>query len=106
RNAESAKKEALLESKEEAHVIRQQVEEELRERRTEAQKQEERLITKEENLDRKRVLLEKRELSLEDREDTLIEKQQQIQVMKSNVEETIAEQKKELESICDYNSEE
>src|SRR5690625_4628688 len=43
RNAESAKKEALLESKEEAHVFRQQVEEELRERRTEAQKLEERL---------------------------------------------------------------
>src|SRR5699024_730166 len=106
KNTESAKKEALLESKEEAHVFRQQVEEELRERRTEAQKQEERLITKEENLDRKSVLLEKRELSLEDREDTLIEKQQQIEEMESKVEETIAEQKKELERISGYTSEE
>src|SRR5699024_7226832 len=109
--------EALLESKEEAHVFRQQVEEELRERRTEAQKQEERLITKEENLDRKSVLLEKRELSLEDREDTLIEKQQQIEESERKmeekkakkerkVEEKIAEKKKELERISGYTSEE
>src|SRR5699024_8373177 len=48
----------------------------------------------------------KRELSLEDREDTLIEKQQQIEEMESKVEETIAEQKKELERISGYTSEE
>ncbi len=106
RNAESAKKEALLESKEEAHVFRQQVEEELRERRTETQKQEERLLTKEENLDRKSVLLEKRELSLENREETLIEKQQQIEEMESKVDDMIAEQKTKLEKISGYTSEE
>lgn len=105
RNAESAKKEALLESKEEAHVFRQQVEEELRERRTETQKQEERLLTKEENLDRKSVLLEKRELSLENREETLIEKQQQIEEMESKVDDMIAEQKTKLEKISGYTSE-
>lgn len=105
RNAESAKKEALLESKEEAHVFRQQVEEELRERRTETQKQEERLVTKEENLDRKSVLLEKRELSLENREESLIEKQQQIEEMESKVDTMIAEQKNELERISGYTSE-
>ena len=105
RNAESAKKEALLESKEEAHVFRQQVEEELRERRTETQKQEERLLTKEENLDRKSVLLEKRELSLENREETLVEKQQQIEEMGSKVDEMIAKQKSELERISGYTSE-
>lgn len=104
RNAESAKKEALLESKEEAHVFRQQVEDELRERRTEAQKQEERLLTKEENLDRKTVLLEKRELSLENREETLVEKQQQIEEMESKVDEMIAKQKHELERISGYTS--
>ncbi len=105
RNAESAKKEALLESKEEAHVFRQQVEEELRERRTETQKQEERLVTKEENLDRKSVLLEKRELSLENREESLIEKQQQIEEMESKVDKMITEQKNELERISGYTSE-
>ena len=105
RNAESAKKEALLESKEEAHVFRQQVEEELRERRTETQKQEERLVTKEENLDRKSVLLEKRELSLENREESLIEKQQQIEEMESKVDTMITEQKNELERISGYTSE-
>lgn len=105
RNAESAKKEALLESKEEAHVFRQQVEEELRERRTETQKQEERLVTKEENLDRKSVLLEKRELSLENREESLIEKQQQIEEMESKVDIMITEQKNELERISGYTSE-
>src|SRR5690625_6913983 len=73
RNADAAKKEALLEAKEESHVSRQQVEEELRERRVEIQKQEDRLIQREETLDRKSDMFDKRELSLEKRELSLAE---------------------------------
>lgn len=105
RNADSAKKEALLEAKEDAHIFRQQVEDELRERRTEAQKQEERLLLKEENQERKSTMIEKRELTLEKREQTITEKQQQIEEMESKVEVMIAKQKEELERISGYTSE-
>src|SRR5690625_4427469 len=102
RNADAAKKEALLEAKEESHVFRQQVEEELRERRTEVQKQEERLIQKEEILDKKSVTFDQRELSLESREQTLAEKQQQIEEMESKVETMLEKQHTELERISGY----
>ncbi|CQR47625.1 Ribonuclease Y [Paraliobacillus sp. PM-2] len=102
RNADVAKKEALLEAKDESHKIRQQVDQELRERRLELQKQENRLLQKEENLDRKDETLDKRELMLEKKESSLAEKQQQIEEMERKVETTLSEQQTELERISGY----
>ena len=53
KTAESKKREALLEAKEEVHTLRQETEKDLRERRSEVQRQEHRLQQKEESLDRK-----------------------------------------------------
>ncbi|BAC13581.1 hypothetical conserved protein [Oceanobacillus iheyensis HTE831] len=105
RNADAAKKEALLEAKDETHKFRQQAEDEIRERRMEAQKQENRLMQKEENLDRKSETLDKRESSLESKEQSLTEQQQQIEEMKSKVEAMKDEQQAELERISGYTSE-
>jgi len=105
RNADAAKKEALLEAKEENHTLRQQAEEELRERRVEIQRQEDRLIQREETLDQKSVTLDQRELSLEKREQALVEKQQQIEEMESKVEATLEKQHTELERISGYTTE-
>src|SRR5699024_8715423 len=102
RNAEAAKKEALLEAKEESHVFRQQAEEELRERRLEIQKQEDRIAQREDVLDKKSITFDKREVSLEKREESLAEKQQQIEEMESKVKATLAEQQTELERISEY----
>jgi ribonucrease Y len=102
RNADAAKKEALLEAKDENHKLRQQTEQELRERRSEVQKQENRLMQREENLDRKSETLDKRELMLEKREQSLAEKQQQIEEMESKVEAILQEQQTELERISGY----
>ncbi|SDJ71028.1 ribonuclease Y [Sediminibacillus albus] len=102
RNADAAKKEALLEAKDENHKLRQQADQELRERRSELQRQESRLMQKEENLDRKSETLDKRELMLETREHSLTEKQQQIEEMESKVEAMISEQQAELERISGY----
>ncbi|WP_186577401.1 ribonuclease Y [Aquibacillus kalidii] len=102
RNAEVAKKEALLEAKDENHKLRQQADQELRERRMEIQKQETRLMQKEENLDRKDETLDKRELMLEKKESSLAEKQQQIEEMESKVGAMLSEQQTELERISGY----
>ena len=99
RNAEVAKKEALLEAKDENHKIRQDLEQEIRERRLELQKQENRLMQKEENLDRKDDTLDKRERMQEKKETTLAEKQQQIEEMESKVDAMLHEQQAELERI-------
>ena len=60
KTAESKKREALLEAKEEIHRSRNEYEREIRERRAEQQKQERRLQQKEENLDKKNDALEKK----------------------------------------------
>ncbi|MCR4935390.1 MAG: ribonuclease Y [Oscillospiraceae bacterium] len=60
KSAESKKREALLEAKEEIHKSRSEFEREEKERRTELQRQENRLRQKEENLDRKTDSLEKK----------------------------------------------
>ncbi|MCR2820645.1 ribonuclease Y [Lederbergia panacisoli] len=99
RAAESMKKEALLEAKDENHKLRTETERELRDRRTELQKQENRLLQKEENLDRKDETLDKRENLLEKKEESLNERQQHIEEMESKVDEMIRKQKSELERI-------
>ncbi|GEN57868.1 ribonuclease Y [Halolactibacillus alkaliphilus] len=99
RNAEVAKKEALLEAKDENHKIRQDLEQEIRERRLELQKQENRLMQKEENLDRKDDTLDKRERMQEKKEAILAEKQQQIEEMEGKVDAMLQEQQAELERI-------
>ncbi|MCP8616451.1 ribonuclease Y [Salirhabdus salicampi] len=102
RNAEAAKREALLEAKDEIHQLRQETDNELRDRRTEVQKQENRLMQKEENLDRKSESLDKRELMLEKKEESLAEKQQHLQEMESKVDELMKKQQAELERISGY----
>jgi len=104
RNADASKKEALLEAKEENHKLRQQAEDELRERRSEIQKLENRLMQREENLDSKSVTQDKRELMLEKREQSLTERQQQIEEMESKVEATLEKQETELQRISGYTS--
>ena len=102
RNADAAKKEALLEARDENHKLRQQAEDELRERRAELQRQENRLTQKEDLLDQKSVSLDNRELSLEKREEALAERQQQIDEMESKVQALLEEQQAELERISGY----
>lgn len=102
RNADAAKKEALLEARDENHKLRQQAEDELRERRAELQRQENRLTQREELLDNKSLTLDTRELSLDKREEVLTERQQQIEEMESKVEAMKEEQQTELERISGY----
>ena len=105
RNAESAKKEAILEARDENHTLRQQTEEELQERRMELQTQENRLLQKEESLERKGEIQDKRDLLLEEKEQSLAEQQQQIEEMESKVEAMKEEQQLELERISGYTTE-
>ncbi len=59
--AETKKREAVLEAKDEIHRLRTETERELRDRRNEVQRQEKRIIQKEEALDKKVDALEKKE---------------------------------------------
>ncbi|ALS78312.1 MULTISPECIES: ribonuclease Y [Planococcus] len=106
REAEAQKKEALLEAKDENHKLRTETESDIRERRSELQKQENRLLQREENLDRKDDALNKREASLERKDEALVEKQQHIEQMESKAEELVHQQQVEMERISSLTREE
>ncbi|MDP4105190.1 MAG: ribonuclease Y [Bacillota bacterium] len=106
READSLKKEALLEAKDEIHKLRTEAEREVRDRRNELQKQENRLLQREENLDRKDESLNKREILLEKKDDSLNQRQQHIEEMESKVDELVQLQQAELERISSLNREE
>ena len=76
--AETKKREALLEAKEENLKARNDLERETKERRAEIQRYEKRVLTKEENLDRKTELVEKKEHSLMAKEDDLRKRREEV----------------------------
>ncbi len=87
KSAESKKREALLEAKEEIHKSRTEYEREVKERRTELQKQERRLQQKEENIDKKSDILEKKTENLNKKLNEAEAQQEEIkQIKKSQLE--------------------
>src|SRR5699024_9857310 len=67
-DADSLKRERIIEAKDEAHRIRAEAEQEIREQRNDLARLERRLMSKEESLDRKQDAQEKREEELNRRE--------------------------------------
>lgn len=99
RTAETRKKEALLEAKDEIIRSRNEAEVEIKERRREVSRQERRIAQKEENLDKKLEGLEKKE-------NDLAAKQDEAEALKSEVRAALAEQTVRLEKISGMTSEE
>ena len=98
RNAESRKKEILLTAKEEALKTKNDIEKEVKDRRSEIQHMEKRVLQREENLDKKSDTLERREQSLSAKEANLSRKLQ-------DVEELSTKRQQELERISGLTSE-
>ena len=96
---EAAKKEKLLEAKEDVHRLRQELDKETKDRRNDLQRQERRLVSKEENLDRK---LE----SLEKKEEVLSAKEAKLDKSQAAIHEMHEKQKTELERISGLTTEE
>ena len=96
--AESKKKEAILEAKDEIHRQRTELEKELRERRSEVQRQERRLAQKEESLDRKTENIEKKDEQLTSKLKAAEKKAEEIELVKRS-------QIEMLEKISGFNKE-
>ena len=76
--AESKKREALLEAKEENMKAKADLDKEIKDRRNEVQRNEHRVQQKEESLDRKSDGLERKEQSLASREESLRKRQEEV----------------------------
>src|SRR6478735_11646022 len=92
RDAEVTRREAGIEAREQAIKLRADLETELRERRDQVVKIEERVIAKEDDIDRKLTELIRREQGVSDREVHLRQLQEEVKAIKDN-------ERKELERI-------
>ena len=99
KSAESKKREALVEAKEEIHKSRSEYEREEKSRRSELQKQERRLQQKEENLDRKTDSLERKTETLNQKIAAVENQQEEIALIKKS-------QLEMLEKVSGYTAEE
>ena len=99
KDAETQKKELLLEAKEEVHRLRNDFEKESRDRRNEQQKIEKRLLQKEESLDRKSE-------AIEAKENKYNQKLKAIEDREGKIESLIQEQKIKLEEVSGLTQEE
>ncbi|MFR8549087.1 MAG: ribonuclease Y [Lachnospiraceae bacterium] len=80
--AETKKREALLEAKEESLKTKNELDKETRERRTELQRYEKRVLSKEESVDKKADALERRESGIAAKEDELKKKSAEVEKLR------------------------
>ena len=98
KTAETRKREAMLEAKEESIRVKNDLDKEVKERRAEIQRSERRIVQKEENLDRKLEAIEKREAGF-------AAKEEEINKQKAQVARLNEERLQELERISGLTSE-
>ncbi|MGN0383209.1 MAG: Rnase Y domain-containing protein, partial [Eubacterium sp.] len=98
KTAETKKREALLEAKEENLRVKNEFEKESKERRAELQRYEKRVLSKEESIDKKAAQLEKREESLQ-------RKDEELTKVKAEVDKLNQQRIQELERISGLTSE-
>ena len=84
KTAETKKREALLEAKEEAIKTKNEIERESKERRAELQRYEKRVLSKEETLDKKSDALEKKEVKLNAKNAELDKQKKELDELKES----------------------
>ena len=98
KNAETKKREALLDAKEESLRTKNELDKEIRERRAEIQRNEHRIMQKEENLDKKLEAVEKKEAGF-------VAREEEINKQKAEVAKLNQQRVQELERISGLTSE-
>ena len=106
KEAETIKKEAVLQAKENLLKVKTEFERDSRDRKGELDVLERRLRSKEENLDRRTDLLSQKEVAIENREKTLLQKESQLNEKHDRASRILEEQQRKLEQIGGITSDE
>ncbi|HZA40367.1 MAG TPA: ribonuclease Y [Actinomycetota bacterium] len=97
RDAEATRKEALVEAKDEVHRVRQEAEADIKSRRAEIEKKEDRIAQRETVLDSRANSLDRKEQSIEDRDAELNRRRDELNSLEATV-------RSELEKIAGMSS--
>lgn len=106
READTIKKEAELHAKDTMIKLRQEFEQETKQRREEILVAEKRILTKEENVEKRLDLLEKKEKDLGQRLDVFRQKEQEVTVKNEELAKVIAQEKEMLHKISNLSRDE
>ena len=106
KEADKIKRDYLLDAKEEAHKLKTEVEQQVKDKKLEIKESEDRLILRENNIDKRDQTLQNREVMLEERENNLVNRQREIQKEQDKVEEIKKQQIELLEKIAGYSKNE
>ena len=99
KEADSYKRDSILEVKEESHRLKLETEKEIKEKKNELKEQEERILQRENNIDKRD------ESALDEREQKLTERGKQIQEEQNKVDEIKKQQLDILEKVSGYSRE-
>jgi ribonuclease Y len=106
KEAETIKKEAILQAKENLLKIKADFDKETKDRRSDLDVLEKRIRSKEENLDKRLDSLTQKESNIEDRVKSLIKKEGALEEKHHRLDKAFEEQKQKLETIAGISSEE
>jgi len=106
REAETKRKEAVLEAKDKLYQARTDFEKEVRDKRQDLQNQERRLTQKEENLEKKIDVVDKRESDISRREKELTAREKVAQEKEERFDKGLKEQRQMMEKIASMTAEE
>ena len=105
KEAEDYKRDSIIEVKEEAHRLKLETEQEIKEKKNELKEQEQRILQREKSMDKRDELYQKRETALDEREQKLTERGKQIQQEQDKVDDIKKQQLDLLEKISGYSRE-
>ena len=105
KEAEKAKRDGILELKEESYKLKNQTDAEIREKKKELNELSDRIDNREKSLDKRDELLTERERNLDQKDKDLLAKQKEIQEKDAKMESIIKEQIALLEKISGFSKE-
>ena len=105
REAETARKSAIVSGKEEILLLRESLERELRERRGDIEREEKRVLDRETQLDRARDSLEGRETELKQRAGDVGTREARIGDREKEIEKLVEEERRRLEQLAGLSAE-
>ena len=105
KEAEKAKRDGILELKEESFKLKKQTDEEIKEKKKELNELNQRIDNREKSLDKRDELLTEREKNLDSKDKDLLAKQKEIQEKDAKMESIIKEQIALLEKISGFSKE-
>lgn len=105
KEADKTKRNSIMELKEESYKAKQELDCEIKERKSEVVAAEERLLQREKSLDKREEFLQNRDNSLEEKDKNLSAMQKKIQEKEVKMDELLNEEIKKLESIAKLSKE-